>query len=90
MATKNYRNANYFESRPDIVKVFEDLEKLHDFCRFELLPFNPSDLYNRESAVWNQFYQYNRPRKPWNNDRNANRSGGSGYSRAGGARNFAR
>lgn len=90
MASKNYRNVNYFESRPDIVKVFDDLEKFHDFCRFELLPFSPSDLYNRDSAVWNQFYQYNRPRKlrtEWNNNRNSN---GGGYNRAGGSRNFSR
>ena len=23
---KNYRDANYFENRPDIVKIFDDLE----------------------------------------------------------------
>ena len=42
--------------KPEVSKIFDDLEALHDFCRFELLPFNEADLYNRESKVWNQFY----------------------------------
>jgi hypothetical protein len=81
---KNYRNVAYFENRPDIVRIFEDLEKLHDFCRFELLPFNEADLYNRDSAVWNQFYQANRPKRPWTGERKPrgeyNRAGGQNRS----------
>jgi hypothetical protein len=42
--------------KPEVTKIFEDLEALLDFCRFEMLPYNPSDLYNRDSKVWNQFY----------------------------------
>ena len=57
-------NTSYFESRPDIVKIFDDLEKFHDFCRFEMVEFNPANLYNRESQIWNNFYHANRPRKP--------------------------
>jgi hypothetical protein len=75
---KNYNNINYFETRPDIVKIFDDLEKLHDFCRFEMLPFNQSDLYNRASPVWNQYYQSTRPRKPrgeWQQRGEYNRGG---------------
>ena len=58
------QTVSYFESRPDIVKLFDDLEAFHDFCRFELLPFNEADLYNRASPVWNQYYNSTRPRKP--------------------------
>lgn len=57
------QTVSYFESRPDIVKIFDDLEAYHDFCRFELLPFNEKDLYNRTSPVWNQYYNSTHPRK---------------------------
>ena len=66
---KNYKDGNYFENRPDIVRIFDDLEKFLDFCRFELSPFNEADLYNRDSQVWNQFYYASRPKKPWNGEK---------------------
>ncbi len=75
---KNYRDYSYFENRPDVVKIFDDLDKLRDFCRFELLPFDEADLYNRASPVWNQYFHATRPRKPrgeWNGNREYNRSG---------------
>lgn len=42
--------------KPEVKRIFDDLDELLDFCRFELLPFNPADLYNRDSYVWNRFY----------------------------------
>lgn len=57
---RNYRGYAYFENRPDIVKIFDDLEALLDFCRWELLPYNQADLYNKESDVWKRFLQANR------------------------------
>ena len=78
---KNYKNVSYFEDRPDIVKIFDDLEKFHDFCRFELAPFNEADLYNRNSQVWNNYYYSTRPKKPWDGTRKPrgefNRSSGN-------------
>ena len=63
----------YFERRPDIVKIFEDLEAFHNFCRIELLPFNPADLYNKHAKVW-QIYEreVNGYKRPWNKDRRNN------------------
>ena len=79
---KNYREVDYFETRPDIVKIFDDLEKFKDFCRFELCEFNEANLYNRDSQIWNNFYHANRPKRPWTGDRKPrgeyNRSGGNG------------
>jgi hypothetical protein len=49
---KNYRGYAYFENNPEIVKIFEDLEDFHNYCRMELVPFNEADLYNRGSWVW--------------------------------------
>ena len=63
---KNYKDINYFESRPDIVKLFEDLEAYEDFCRFELCEFNPSHLYNRDNVNYRNFmYSQRGPRKPY-------------------------
>ena len=57
--------------KQEVVKIFDDLEALLDFCRFELLPYNPADLYNRNSKVWRDFENSKRPRsferKEWNN-----------------------
>ena len=64
MANNYYKGASYFQSRPDIVKIFDDLEAFHNYCRFEMVEFNEANLYNRQSEIWNR-YQYSvRPKKP--------------------------
>jgi hypothetical protein len=76
---KNYKDYVYFENRPDVVKIFEDLEKFQDFCRMEMAPFDESHLYNRDSWVWRNFEKSLRPKKAWDNTRKPrsefNRSG---------------
>lgn len=80
---KNYREYKYFENRPDVVKIFEDLEKFHDYCRFEMLPFNPSDLYNRHSRIWTAYDRGTNPhakryyKNKHNSNSNTNRGSGS-------------
>ena len=76
MAKNNYKDINYWEAKPEIVKIFDDLEKFHDFCRFELCAFNEANLYNRDSQVWNNYYYSTRPRKPRGE---YNRSGNNNY-----------
>jgi hypothetical protein len=66
---KNYNDYKYFENRPDVVKIFDDLEKFQDFCRMEMAPFDESHLYNRESWAWRNFEKSTRPKKPWNGER---------------------
>jgi hypothetical protein len=66
---KNYKDFDYFANRPDIVKIFDDLEAFHDFCRGELFPFNEADLYNRESWAWRNFDKSRRPKKPFTGER---------------------
>ena len=71
---KNYSKFSYFQSRPDIVKLFEDLEAYLDFCRIEARKFDPADLYNRHSKSYGAFLASKRPyqprpylgKKPWN------------------------
>jgi len=62
---KNYRDVNYFETRPDVVKVFEDLEAYYDFCRFELREFNPAELYKKEALNYSAYLASKRPRRPY-------------------------
>ena len=31
--------------KPEVNKIFDDLDAWLDYCRFNLIPFNPSDLY---------------------------------------------
>ena len=59
----NYKKVSYFETRPDVVKIFDDLENLLDFCRLELLPYDPADLYNKQSKVWQAFDASRRPKR---------------------------
>jgi hypothetical protein len=66
---KNYKDINYFETRPDIVKIFEDLENFLDWCRLEPAPFNEADLYNRESWAWRNFDKSRRPKRVFTGER---------------------
>lgn len=38
--------------KPEVSKIFDDLEKWLDYCRFNLLPFNEADLYR--SRDWKE------------------------------------
>jgi hypothetical protein len=66
---KNYKDYVYFENRPDVVKIFDDLEAFHDFCRLEMFPFDESHLYNRDSWVWRNFEKSRRPKKAYTGER---------------------
>ena len=66
---KNYKDTSYWASNPHIVKIFDDLEAFHDWCRFEMCEFNEAHLYNRESWQWRNFEKSKRPKKPWNGER---------------------
>jgi len=59
---------------PTIRKVFDDLDKFRDYCRFEGKVFNEKDLYKQDSEVW-QAYQ---SQQDWlrAKARNANRNRG--------------
>jgi hypothetical protein len=59
----NYKEVSYFQTRPDVVKIFDDLDNYLDFCRLELLPYDPADLYNKQSKVWQQYEASRKPRR---------------------------
>jgi hypothetical protein len=62
-------NTSYFESHPEIVKLFDDLEAYRDYCRMEMMPFNEADLYNREVWTWRHFEKSRRPKKAFTGER---------------------
>lgn len=39
--------------KPEVIKIFEELEDYHDYCRFQLCKFDAADLF--KSKNWQQF-----------------------------------
>ena len=67
--------SKYWDTRPDVVQIFDDLDGYRDFCRFELREFNPAHLYNKANENWRAYLASKRnnyrPRKPrYNNNFN--------------------
>jgi hypothetical protein len=76
---KNYKDYAYFENRPDVVRIWDDLDAYLNYCRIELVEFNPADLYRKDSANYQAYLASKRPRRPyqgknprWNNDSRRN------------------
>jgi hypothetical protein len=38
--------------KPEVTKIFDDLDAWLDHCRFNLLPYNPADLYKSQEYRW--------------------------------------
>lgn len=60
---KNYQEYKYFENRPDVVKIFDDLDEFLEWCKEEGEIYNEAFLYNRESAEWRGFDKWRRAKK---------------------------
>jgi hypothetical protein len=45
-------------SHPDVDKIFNDLDKYRDFCRFEGKVFDEADLYRKSSENWRAYLAY--------------------------------
>ena len=51
-------------------KVFDDLEKFKDYCRFEAKPFDEKSLYKKGDKVWESYlsfqkYQGRQKKRRW-------------------------
>ncbi len=45
--------------KPEVSKIFDDLDAWLDHCRFNLLPFNPADLYkSQDYRAWQRENEY--------------------------------
>jgi hypothetical protein len=62
---KNYRDVDYFGTRPDVVRVFDDLEAYHDWCRIEMRKFDPADMYRKDAINYGAYLASKRPRRPY-------------------------
>jgi hypothetical protein len=40
----------YLTMKPEVSKIFDDLEAYHDYCRFNMLRFDEKDLY--KGSMW--------------------------------------
>jgi hypothetical protein len=45
-------------NRNAYTKVFDDLDKFRDYCRFEGKVFNEKDLYKKDATVWQAYLKY--------------------------------
>ena len=45
-------------NREAYTKVFNDLDKYRDFCRFEGKVFNEADLYKDDAYVWQAYKKH--------------------------------
>ena len=43
---------------PPVDKIFDDLDKFRDYCRFEGKVFNEADLYKKDAPVWQAYQKY--------------------------------
>ena len=43
---------------PPVGKIFDDLDKFRDYCRFEGKPFDEADLYKKDSWVWQAYQKF--------------------------------
>jgi len=59
MAQPKWLN-KYLTMKPEVSKIFDDLEAWHDHCRFEMIDFNPADLY-KSKAYRDYNYRKNNP-----------------------------
>jgi len=59
-------NRRYFERKPEVTRIFNDLEDWLNHCREHLLKFDPADLYKsrdyRDFAATKNSKQHQRPR----------------------------
>ena len=68
--------------KPQVEKIFDDLDRYLDFCRFELRDFNPAHLYDKGNENYRAFLNSQRPPRQWQDRRprgDYNRSGNNGH-----------
>jgi hypothetical protein len=56
----------YLTMKPEVNKIFNDLDNYLDWCRFNLEPFDPANLY-KENTNWGKFARHTGIIKPMYN-----------------------
>jgi hypothetical protein len=58
MAQPKWLN-KYLVMKPDVIRIYNDLETWHNHCRIELIDFNPADLYKSKAYKdWQRTQEY--------------------------------
>jgi len=47
-----------FKPNPKVTEIFDELDKLREFCQDFGYRFNEADLYNFKSYAWQQYNKY--------------------------------
>ncbi len=47
-----------FKPNPRVTEIFDELDKLREFCQDFGYRFNEADLYNFKSYAWQQYNKY--------------------------------
>lgn len=58
----NSANTEYFRNRPDIVKIFDDLDEFRQFCKEKFIKFDEANLYKRSSYEWRSYLASKKPK----------------------------
>lgn len=48
----------YLKMKPEVIRLYDDLEKYQEFCQTHGYRFNEADLYNFKSYAWQQYNKY--------------------------------
>lgn len=55
----NTVNPKYLRMKPEVTKIFDDLDIWHNVCRENLIRYDPADLYfSREYKEWQRTQEY--------------------------------
>mgnify|MGYP006295617229 CR=1 FL=1 len=68
----------YLTMKPEVNKIFDDLDKYLDWCRINLEPYNPANLY-KENTNWGKMMRFSGSYH--RNGNNSNRFNNNGYKR---------
>jgi hypothetical protein len=55
----------YLRFKPEVVQIFEDLERFEQFCRNYGYPYDERNLYNDRSAPYSEYIKMTKGREPW-------------------------
>jgi|TARA_R110000803_G_scaffold147111_1_gene212762 hypothetical protein len=56
MLLKEHKMANF--NREAYNKVFDDLDKFKDYCRFEAKPYDEKSLYKKGDRIWESYLSW--------------------------------
>ena len=76
-----YNQGEYFANNPEIVKIFDDMERFKAFCRTAYLfghdgyTWDEKNLYNNKSRAWQAYQRFRNGGRKNNQTRNNNGQG---------------